>query len=63
MDSSRGKNKKRLIAMVSWSIPPVYIVEKNTNDNDLTDHSTNPHCGKNTDSNGLTDPFDTASIF
>jgi hypothetical protein len=63
MDPSRRKNKKRLIAMVSWTIPLVHIVEKNTDDNDLTDHPTNPHRGKNADSNGLTDPSDTAFIF
>ena len=62
MDPSRGKNKKHLIAMVSWTIPPV-LWKKNTNDNDLTDHSTNLYCGKNTDSNGLTDPSNTAFIF
>jgi len=49
--------------MVSWTIPLVYTVEKNANDNDLTGHPTNPHRGKNADSNGLTDPADTASIF
>jgi len=49
--------------MVSWTIPLVYIVEKNADDNDLTDHPTNTHRGKNADSNGLTDPSDTASIF
>jgi len=63
MDLSRRKNKKRLIAMVSWTIPLVYIVEKNADDNDLADHPTNPHRGKHADSNGLIDPFDTASIF
>jgi len=38
-------------------------MEKNADDNDLADHPTNPHHGKNADSNGLIDPFDTASIF
>ena len=63
MDPSRRKNKKCLIAMVSWTIPLVYIMEKNADDNNFTDHPTNPHRGKNTDINGLTNPFDTASIF
>jgi hypothetical protein len=92
MDPSRRENKKRLIAMVSWTIPlasivekmqmtmilqtiplthilekmqiaMVYIMEKNADDNDLAYHPTNPHHGKNADSNGLIDPFDTASIF
>ena len=49
--------------MVSWTIPLAYIMEKNTDDNDLTDYPTNPHCGKNIDSNGFTDPSDTAFIF
>jgi len=49
--------------MVSWIIPLVYIMEKNANDNDLTDHSINPHREKNADSNDLTYPLDTASIF
>ena len=49
--------------MVSRTIPLVYIVEKNADDNDFTDYPTNPHHGKNADSNGLTNPADTASIF
>ena len=49
--------------MVSWTIPLVYIMEKNTDDNDLTDYPTNPYRGKNTNSNGLTDPSNTAFIF
>ena len=49
--------------MVSWTIPLVYIMEKNADDNDFTDHPINPHRGKNADNNGLTDPIDTASIF
>ena len=28
MDPSRRKNKKRLIAIVSWTIPLAFIVEK-----------------------------------
>ena len=60
---SRRKNKKRLIAMVSWTIPLVYIMEKNADDNDLIDHPTNPNRGKNVDSNDLTYPSDIASIF
>jgi len=49
--------------MVSWTIPLVYIMEKNADEDDLTDHSTNPHRGKNADSSGLTDPSHTAFIF
>ena len=63
MDLSLRKNKKCLIAMVSWTIPPVYIMEKNADDNDFTDHPINPYRGKNADINGLTYPFDPASIF
>ena len=41
----------------------LYHGKKNTDDNDLTDHLTNPHRGKNIDSNGLTDPSNTTFIF
>ena len=37
--------------------------ERNTNDNDLNNHLTNSHRGKNADSNGLTDPFDIANSY
>ena len=37
--------------------------ERNINDNDLNNHLTNPHRGKNEDSNGLTDPSDTANSY
>ena len=61
MNLSRRKNKKYLMAMVSWTIPLVYIVKKNANDDDFTNHPTSLCRGKNANSNGLIDPSDTAN--
>jgi len=63
MDPSRRKNKKRMIEMVSWTIPWSISWKKHADDNDFTDHPTNPHREKNTDSNDLTYSSHTASIF